>query len=582
MSWKLEIGHAFHGAGSPGATGLAAHGDHPALISRNTTITYTELAARADAIADELQRLGAGEGTTVALISSGRAHDEPVGLAGILGGSAVAVPLDATAPPARLAGIAQARHCRAIVMDAGAQGTADAMDELGAGLARVVLEPDGRIASTSLAGREPEWLKQREKAIQPGAAGQPGGSSFAPGEAGGLDSSAGMACILHTSGSTGTPKPVPITWAGLDAFTGWMIDLVRLSSVDRVLRIAELIFDLSWFDHLATWRAGAALLTMSRRELAAGRAFNEALAALQPSIIYGVPSLFMKLVAALPAKGDAADAPTIAADPRVVFFAGEVFPLRELANFAARVPGAELFNLYGPTETNVCTYHRVDRAALDGTRETPIGLACPYASCNLVGEENGAIIEGPGTGELVVEGPTTVGGGPYATRDRVARGEDGLFYFRGRIDRMVKVRGYRVEPGEVEAALASHPAVRHAAIVVHDDPRLGKTLRAFVALRQTPAGDERSGGGEVGAPAGAATGAGANAPPAGTATGAGANAPPAEAAVGERDFRMFLADRLPPYMVPDRIFTLDELPLTPTGKVDYQALARQSAGKQGA
>lgn len=526
MSWRLEIGHAFRGAGSPGATGLAAHGDRPALISRNTTVTYADLAARADAIAGELRRLGAGQGTTVALISSGRAHDEPVGLAGILGGSAVAVPLDATAPPARLAGIAQARHCRAIVMDAGAQAIAGAMDELGAGLARVVLDPDGKIVSTSLAGREPEWLKQREDAIPSGAAGQPG------------DSSVEMACILHTSGSTGTPKPVPITWAGLDAFTGWMIDLVRLSSADRVLRVAELIFDLSWFDHLATWRAGAALLTMSRRELAAGRAFNEALAALRPSIIYGVPSLFMKLVAALPPGGDAAGAPPIAADPRVVFFAGEVFPPRELADFAARAPGAELFNLYGPTETNVCTYHRVDRAALDGARETPIGLACPYASCELVGEEDGAVIEGPGTGELVVEGPTTVGGGPYATRDRVERGEDGLFYFRGRIDRMVKVRGYRVEPGEVEAALASHPAVRHAAIVVHEDPRLGKTLRAFVALRRDPA-------------------------------------------AGERDLRMFLAERLPPYMVPDRIFTLDELPLTPTGKVDYRALAAQSAGKQG-
>ena len=539
MSWRLEVGHAFRGAGSPGATGLAAHGDRPALISRSVTVTYAELATRADTIAGELRRLGAGEGTAVALISSGRAHDEPVGLAGILGGSSVAVPLDATAPPARLAGIVQARHCRAIVMDAGAQGTADAMDELGAGLARVVLDPDGRVVSTSLAGREPEWVKQRESAISSGAAGQPGDPGFVSGEALDLDSSTELACILHTSGSTGAPKPVPITWAGLDAFTGWMIDLVRLSSVDRVLRVAELIFDLSWFDHLATWRAGAALLTMSRRELTVGRAFNEALAALQPSIIYGVPSLFMKLVAALPPKGDAAGVPPIAGDPRVVFFAGEVFPPRELADFAARAPGAELFNLYGPTETNVCTYHRVDRAALDGARETPIGLACPYASCKLVGEENGAIIDGPGTGELVVEGPTTVGGGPYATRDRVERGEDGLFYFRGRIDRMVKVRGYRVEPGEVEAALSSHPAVRHAAIVVHEDPRLGKTLRAFVALRQDPV-------------------------------------------AGERDLRMFLAERLPPYMVPDRVFTLDELPLTPTGKVDYRALAGQSTGKPGA
>src|SRR5262249_48962402 len=141
-----------------------------------------------------------------------------------------------------------------------------------------------------------------------------------------------VAAILHTSGSTGTPKPVPITWEGLDAFTGWMTQLIGLSPGDRVLRVAELIFDLAWFDHLATWRAGAALVTMSRRELAAGRSFRDALAALAPTVVYGVPSLFMKLVAAL-RQGE-----QIAPAPRVVFFAGEVFPPRQLAEFAARLP----------------------------------------------------------------------------------------------------------------------------------------------------------------------------------------------------------------------------------------------------
>jgi acyl-coenzyme A synthetase/AMP-(fatty) acid ligase len=129
-----------------------------------------------------------------------------------------------------------------------------------------------------------------------------------------------------------------------------------------------------------------------------------------------------------------------------------------------------------------------------------------------------------------VSGPTTVGGGPYATRDRVERGADGLFYFRGRIDRMVKVRGYRVEPGEVEAALAAHPAVRQAAVIAIEDARLGRTLRAFVAL------------------AAGATGA------------------------DDRSLRMYLAERLPPSMVPERVVAMDELPRTTTGKIDYRAL----------
>ncbi|MEJ7734625.1 MAG: AMP-binding protein [Polyangiaceae bacterium] len=341
-----------------------------------------------------------------------------------------------------------------------------------------------------------------------------------------------LAAVLHTSGSTGTPKPVPIGWAGLDAFTGWTNALLDLGPADRVLRVAELVFDLAWFDHLATWRAGATLCLMSRRDLTGGGALKAAIAALQPTVIYGVPSMFMKLCAALPA-GE-----TLPASVRAILFAGEVFPPRELAQLAERAPGAALYNFFGPTETNVCTFHAVAREALDGAREVPIGRPCPYAACHLV-DEHGATLSGAGTGELVVSGPTTVGGGPYATRDRVQRDADGTLWFRGRIDRMVKVRGYRVEPGEVEAALARHPEVRAAAVVVVDDPRLGKSLRGAVTVRD---------GGELAAL-------------------------PAGDPAAERALRGYLAERLPPYMVPERLRVLGELPLTTTGKIDYAALA---------
>jgi acyl-coenzyme A synthetase/AMP-(fatty) acid ligase len=488
---------------------------HGALGAR---VTYGELAARAASVWRELRRAGVLPNDPVALVSSGRAHDEAVGLTGILTSGSVAVPLDATAPPQRLAGILKARGCYAMVLDAAAMPIADAIDaELSRGapeghvrLARVVLDGQGTLIAG--AAREREGVDAERAVMAARLAAQP-----EPGT---------LACILHTSGSTGTPKPVPITWAGLDAFTAWAIELVALRPEDRVLRVAELIFDLAWFDHIATLRAGATLVTMTRRELSAGAALRDAMRSLEPTVVYGVPSLFMKLTAALPA-GEPVPAPL-----RAVLFAGEVFPPRELAAFAERVPAAELYNLYGPTETNVCTYHRVDRASLDGARETPIGVACPYARCSLTeeGDEGGRVIEGPGTGELVVEGPTTVGGGPYATRDRVERGEDGLLYFRGRIDRMVKIRGYRVEPGEVEAVLGAHPAARQAAVIVRDDARLGKTLRAYLELR--PDADDP----------------------------------------GDRALRMFLAERLPPYMVPEKVISLRELPRTSTGKVDYRGL----------
>jgi acyl-coenzyme A synthetase/AMP-(fatty) acid ligase len=471
------------------AADLLGRGEAPALISKAGAVSYRDVAARAVEIAEALHTLGVFPGEPVAIVSAARAHDEPAALLGILLYGATAVPLDSSSPPARLAAIAAARGARFVVHDEGAEKLALAMGPLG----RIRLGADGGILATSAGERK-----------TPGA----------------LDPS--LACILHTSGSTGTPKAVPITWEGLDVFTQWTIDLVGLSAEDRVLRVAELIFDLAWFDHIATFRAGAALCTMARRDLANGRALADAIDALAPTVIYGVPSMFMKLSAALGTERK------LARPPKNVFFAGEVFPPRELASFAAKLPDARFFNFYGPTETNVCTFHEVDRATLPDERETPIGRACPYAVCKIVAEDDGSrILEGPGIGELVVAGPTTVGGGPYATGDRVERKEDGLLYFRGRIDRMVKVRGYRVEPGEVEATLDTHPAVRQSAVLPHDDPRLGRTLRAFVALREQ---------------------------------------------TDERSLRAFLAERLPPYMVPERITTLEELPRTPTGKIDYRAL----------
>src|SRR5690606_31601653 len=100
---------------------------------------------------------------------------------------------------------------------------------------------------------------------------------------------------------------------------------------------------------------------------------------------------------------------------KTICFAGEVFPPAALAELARRAPNARLFNLFGPTETNVCTFHEVCRDDLDGESELPIGIACPYAACHLVDDE-GNTVEGVGAGELIVTGATALGG-TFATRD---------------------------------------------------------------------------------------------------------------------------------------------------------------------
>ncbi len=489
---------------------LIRHGNTPALVSRTETIHYDELFARASAVADALLSIGVLPGESVALVSSGRASDEPVGLTGILLFGAVVVPLDASAPAQRHFSVLSARNVRAIVVDEGAHRIRSGIDEEARSQGRppfsyICLDGLGCIKTTTRAENPIPVLPET------------------------LDTS--LACILHTSGSMGKPKPVPITWEGIFTFTDWMIELLSLSARDRVLRVAELVFDLAWFDHIASFRVGAALCAMSRRDLMSGRSLKEALAALRPSVVYGVPSLFMKLSAAL-----AADE-MLSPSPAAICFAGEVFPPRELFSFSSHLAAeTRLFNLYGPTETNVCTFYEVRRDTLNGEAETPIGIACPYAHCEIVDEtESRNAVEGPGTGELVVSGKTTLGGGPYRTGDRVERRSDGLLYFRGRIDRMVKIRGYRVEPLEVESTLDAHPAVVQSAVLPGDDPRLGRTLRAFVALRPDQSQSEEQ--------------------------------------MTERTLKIFLAERLPPYMVPERITILSELPRTTTGKVDYRALS---------
>jgi len=470
---------------------LAARGEAVALQSDGETTTYAQLAGRAEAIAYALTDAGVQTGDPIALLSAGRSHDEAAGLLGVILAGGVVVPIHHGAPRAQIAKMIRTANCRAIVHD-----------EKSAAHVRGIGAPD-----------PPLRIELDDEGFVLASLGVVADATAPP--------SPDIACILHTSGSTGMPKAVPMRWEGIDAFTSWMMKTTQLTPRDRVLRVAELSFDLAWFDHLASFRSGSTLLTMSRRQLSTARSIADQVRVLAPTVVYAVPSFFMKLCAGWP-KHEA-----LPNDLHTICFAGEIFPPSELLALARRSPNARLFNLFGPTETNVCTFHEVDRSSLDGQRETPIGTPTPYADCRLVDPSDPKVlIDGVGTGELIVRGPTALGG-ECRTRDRVRRAEDGLFYFRGRLDRMVKIRGHRVDPSEVEAALCSHPHVRQAAVVANEHPRLGLQLTAFVA---------------------------------------------ADNDAEPKSIRAHLSEHLPNYMAPQRLVLRTELPLTKNGKVDYDAL----------
>jgi acyl-coenzyme A synthetase/AMP-(fatty) acid ligase len=245
---------------------------------------------------------------------------------------------------------------------------------------------------------------------------------------------------------------------------------------------------------------------------------------------------------------------------RVVAFAGEEYPVRHLRSLREALPeGTALYNLYGPTETNVCTFHRVGEADLagGGPAAPPIGRPCPYAT-TLLRAEDGTVPPGDGeaTGELCVGGASTMRGywnDPgrtadrffdkdgkryYRTGDIVRRLADGRLVFVGRDDGMVKVRGHRVELGEVEAALDGDGGVASAVCVVTRDPSGANRLVAFVTA-----------------------------------------APGIE--LDARSLRRRCREYLPGYMVPERVEVVAELAYTSTGKIDRGALARRAERQPG-
>ncbi|AEF98791.1 AMP-binding protein [Methylomonas methanica] len=455
--------------------------DALALAENDRRLCYADLLRRTQTVAAALQARGIQAGQPVA-IHMDRGVDAVIAVFGVLLAGACYVPLDLKNPSSRLVYIVRDAHVNAV---------------LGLGDAPIWLDAD-------------LWLNLAER---PEAA-------FIPVDI----PSAGLAAILYTSGSTGQPRGVALSHAAITAFAAWAADLLALTPQDRIASSAPLFFDLSTFDLYAVLGAGASLHFLPAKLTLAPARLSAWLSEQAVSGWYTVPSL----LAFLAFKGNLSQ--TSLQPLRFLLFAGEVFPTPALIDLADALPHTALYNFFGPTETNVCCYWPVRREQLQVGQTIPIGQ--PAAGCELhIHADNG---------ELWVRGPTLASGywrdgrlaslynaqGWYASGDRVSLVQ-GEYYFHGRLGRMLKCSGYRVEPAEIEVVVNAIEGVRDCTVLGIDDPTAGQRPALVMVL---------------------------------------------EPEMEITEIRKVLTRQLPSYMQPSRYQIMDALPRLPNGKLDYQQL----------
>lgn len=506
--------------------------DRVAVIDGDRSLTYEELELGSNRLANLLGSAGVARGDRVGLYLD-KSVDSIVAIYAALKVGAAYVPLDPQAPVSRLSYIARDCDLRVLVTGKEKAGAWIRLIELGAPVRTFVVinairaelpddPPGARLVDSTVVAEAPSTI--------------PRISSIS------LD----LAYILYTSGSTGDPKGVMLSHRNGLAFVDWAVEEFSVTAADRISNHAPLHFDLSIFDIFAAAHARATLILVPHRISVFPVEVARFIDTNQITIWYSVPSLLTLLTERANLSGS--DLPQL----RTVLFAGEVFPTKYLRRLMALLPHVRFCNLYGPTETNVCTWYDVLPIPEDQTEPIPIGRAIADVEVFNVTDDGRRAARGD-VGELYARGPTVMQGywgdedrtrrsllaNPlnsslrdpvYRTGDLVREDEHGNYQYLGRRDAQVKSRGYRIELGEVETVLYANPSVAECAVLAIPDDLVTNRLVACVVVRDDIEGNE---------------------------------------------LLRFCSERIPSYMVPERFQFRDELPKTSTGKVDRQMLIRE-------
>jgi amino acid adenylation domain-containing protein len=492
---------------------IAAATAHPGTIavkSSSSVLTYADLDLLANRLARGLLQLGAKAGDRIGLWLE-KSPEAVVAMQAALRIGAAYVPVDPLSPARRAAELLRDCGVHVVVTSAARVATLAAEGLTVATITTTPDDPSGR----GLTWREVEGLSAAP--LPPP-----------------MRADDDLAYILYTSGSTGRPKGVCISHRNALAFIEWSKAHVGPSPGDRFASHASFHFDLSVFDLYTSFLSGGTTCILPEGAAYSPGALVEFVQQEKISVWYSVPTALVMMME----HGGLLDIdhPSM----HTVIFAGEPFPIKHLRRLRERWPEVRLFNFYGPTETNVCTAYEV--GAIDPQRAHPVPIG--KASCGdrvWAINQDGSEVKPGEEGELIVNGPTVMLGywgsepqrGPYPTGDIVRLLDDGNYEYVGRRDGMVKIRGFRVELGDVEAALLTHPELAAVGVVVAGSGIAAK-LVAFAVAR-------------------------------------GATRPTL------LQLKRYCVDRLPRYMILDDVRYLDALPRTANGKIDRIELAKRAS-----
>ena len=497
-----------------------------AVVCGDARLSYGELEARANRLANLLVEAGVGAATPVGVYLY-RGLDSVVSVLAVLKAGGYYIPLDLAFPVARMKTILQSAGARHLLT----QGPLFAdLGELHPSLDHVVLLDAGAEGGSRPGPRV--WTPEELEARSPEAP-----AVFTSADA--------WAYTIFTSGSTGTPKGVMVQHRPVSNLIEWAVGSFGFGPQDQVLFITSLSFDLSVFDVFGLLSVGASIRVATDEEKRDPAALLSILES-EPVTFWDSAPAALQQLAPLFAGSSAPDARL-----RLVFLSGDWIPVGLPDEVRGAFPGARVISLGGATEATVWSNVFPVEAVPDHWVSIPYGRPIQNARYYVLGD---ALDPEPVNvaGDLFIGGeclafgylaspaltawkfvPDPFAGEPggrlYRTGDRARFWKDGNLEFLGRLDHQVKIRGYRIELGEIAAALTEHPEIRDAVVLVREDSPGDRRLVAYIVNR----GEE----------------------------------PP-----GFAQLRSFLLERLPEYMVPGVFLPIEGVPTTANGKLDRQAL----------